>query len=289
MTRFELASSSLGDYFGVGFLPPLERLEIDLGEKESVVFPAQQNAMNLGKLLENPTLNYFESLLGVTIYDRNTERLSGFEDKLHGYLDGMTLIDGEPAVVECKISQKDFTVNKGYLFQVQSYMAMTGTRRAVLLGLYQGKAKYAIIDRDNDMIKDIEEMVECVHSILNGIADRDTFRWDLVEKYQDETAPKELVQASEDKFNDNVKFIDRYGVLKREIDELTQEKKEIEEHLKITFEGEFFKKDNYSISVGKVVRKGSINTSKITYDYPDLDLEKYRDDPSEYLKLTVKV
>ena len=156
--RNYVTPSSLGSYFGVGFLEPEEQIEIDLGNKEQTFDEDSEDRMRLGRCLEDSALNYFEETLGIVIEERNDQLRNFYDNKMLGKIDGMTILNGEKTVVENKISNAKsyrFTENLGYIFQVQSYMMATDTKQALLCGLYQGKPIYKIIQRDEEMIKDI--------------------------------------------------------------------------------------------------------------------------------------
>ena len=78
--RFTVQASSLGDYFGVGFNSIQDRIAMDLGEKEKEVLKDELDRMKLGQCLESGILDYYEYLLGVSIFNRNTETLTFMND-----------------------------------------------------------------------------------------------------------------------------------------------------------------------------------------------------------------
>ena len=167
--RNYVTPSSLGSYFGVGFLSPEEQIEVDLGNTEQYFDEEAEDRLRLGRVLEDSVLNYFEEALGIIIEERNDELRVFYDNKMMGKVDGIAVFNGEKTVVENKISNAKsykFTENMGYIFQVQSYMMATNTKQALLCGLYQGKPVYKVIYRDEEMIRDIKRMVEFVYDML---------------------------------------------------------------------------------------------------------------------------
>mgnify|MGYP001342193116 CR=1 FL=1 len=203
--RFYTIPSSIGSYFGVGYLTPEEQLEIDLGIEEREIDNASRDRMELGKKLENATLDFFEDKLGIIITDRNEETLWFYDDKIKGKIDGMTTYNGERTVVECKISNAStgrFTEEINYIMQVQCYMLATETNQALLCGLYQGKPIFEVIYRDEEMINDIKEMTDFIFEVLGGIESFSNYPEHLKKKYSKTTDLVEIHKLPEELSND---------------------------------------------------------------------------------------
>jgi hypothetical protein len=125
------------------------------------------------------------------------------------------------------------------------------------------------------MIADITEMVQAVYEILNGFKAKEDFPYHLVEKYN----PSLLVVS--DEFDEADTFIlDKVIELTAEIEGLTTMKNGLTDYLKDKYTALKASTDTCNISVFETVRKGSINMTNLQNDYPDVDFEKYRDEPS---------
>jgi predicted phage-related endonuclease len=277
-TRNTVIASSLGSYFGVGFNDPLTQLEMDLGEREVVFDKDSEWRMEIGRLMEDASLNVIEKALDIRIINRNISVVETLDGKLRCKFDGETFYNGEETVVENKYSNAKsgvFTEDKGYHFQCQAYMLATGYKQALLCGMYQGAPVWKLIKRDEDMIADITEMVQAVYEILNGFKGKEDFPYHLVEKYN----PSLLVVS--DEFDEADTFIlDKVIELTSEIDGLTTMKNGLTDYLKDKYTALKASTDTCNISVFETVRKGSINMNNLQNDYPDIDFEKYRDEPS---------
>lgn len=281
-TRYTLTASALGNYFGVGFLDPMQQLEIDLGLVANEVDSESEERMMLGQELENGVLNFFERKLQISITDRNLVVKEGMNGMLRYKLDGKTILNGEETVVEAKVSNSQssvFTNNLGYIMQCNSYMKDEGVNQALLCGLYHGKPIYKIIRRDESIIKDIEEMVVEVYSILNGITDVSSFPWHLVEKYS--TSPKlETLTELEDSDFD---YVVEYDMLSKSIKEQQKTLDSIKAYLKSKYNNVRYvnKELGYSFSISEQSRKGFLDEIALSMEFPNLDLDKFRKENSE--------
>jgi|GEM_PF-3918769 len=279
--------SSIGSYFGVGFNSPRDQFLIDTGRLTPEFDDAAKDRMNLGKFLEDASLNYFENKLGIKITNRNTELKEFYDGKIVGRVDGETILGGLKTVVENKIANSSgykFTDSLGYLFQVQCYMVDGDYDQALLCGLYQGKPILRVIARDETIGNDIKVMTDFIVDAQAGFVDFDNdFPKALFEKYASETAP-ELTDVS-----DNLKaYWYKMAVLNKA-------KKENEDAIKalnndysaVLDELEYYDKGKYEddfvkVSFSTTTRKGSFDVDAYMLDHPLEDLSKYYGTGSTY-------
>jgi predicted phage-related endonuclease len=285
--RDYLRASSLGSYLGVGFNSPEEQLKIDLGQVEESFDEAAQDRMSLGREFEDAALNYFEKKFGTTITNRNIETIPLYGSKLVGKVDGMTIIDGERTVVENKISNSQsykFTDNLGYILQCQAYMMGTETDQALLCGIYQGKPIYKIIKRDEDMIKDIREIVEFIHSVMLGLDTFDNYPTHLLAKYSKTKLLEPLTSVTD---YDRATF-ENLATIRAQIKVLEDQKREIEEIIKNKYDTGIYADENIEVKISEYSKAGGIDVDTLNLDYPQIDLTKYTKPPITYRTITTK-
>lgn len=282
-----LRPSSLGSYFGVGFNTPQQQFLYDTGQEE-VVFDEESKArMNLGNFFEDKIIDYFEELLGIIITDRNTKVIHLYDGKLHGKVDGRTIYNGAPAVVEAKMSNskyKNFTESVGYEIQSQCYMMDDPSiENTVLIGLQNGKPQYRIIKRDEEMIEDIKTMVDYVLGLMRGDNSWDDYPQHLVEKYSGTKLLPEI-----DTLEDyEIDYLEKLASLNEQIRDLQQEKSYIESHLKNNYDPGRFENDKVKMVMGVYSRKGGFDIERLKIDHPDVDLESYRNPDTSYKTLRI--
>lgn len=284
--RNYITPSSLGSYFGVGFLSPEEQIEIDLGNKEQYFDEEAQARLMLGRNLEDAALNYFEEALGIIITERNDQLINFYDNKMKGKIDGMTIFNDVETVVENKISNArsyKFTENLGYHFQVQSYMLATGKKQALLCGLYQGKPIYKVIPRNEEMIEDIKTMVDFVYDMLMGFETWENFPYNLVEKYSGKTTLEDIKNISEGEID----TISELAELKQERSSLDKEIRAIESQLKEKWNTGKYENDNIKLTISEVRKRGSIDIDRLSIDHPEINYSNYIKDDIVYK--TIKV
>jgi predicted phage-related endonuclease len=285
--RDYLRASSLGSYLGVGFNSPEEQLKIDLGQVEESFDEKAQDRMSLGREFEDAALNYFEKKFGTTITNRNVETLPLYGSKLVGKVDGMTVIDGERTVVENKISNSQsykFTDNLGYILQCQAYMMGTETEQALLCGIYQGKPIYKLIKRDEDMIKDIREIVEFIHSVMLGLETFDNYPTHLLAKYS-----KTKILEPLTKVDDKDKAIfENLVTIKEQIKQLELQKKELEEHIKGKFDTGIYTDGVIEVKISEYNKTTGIDVDTLVMDYPNVPIDKYKKPDTKYRAINTK-
>ena len=272
--RITIRASALTNYFGVGFVEPLQQLAYDLGKEEEVFTEEAKKRMMLGSMLEDSTLDFFEKFLDIIITERNTAVYTAFDGRVRCKFDGMTIYNGEETVVECKISNdgaSPFTHSKRYLMQLQTYMESKNVQQALILGLLEGRPVWRLVKRDEEVIADIKEMVDIVTSILYGIATEDDFPMYLVEKYSGA-----IVSEEKQDFD-----MADYALLS----ELKYHKQEAKNHDARAEEITSYFKDKYNnvsyddglVKMSIASQKGRASFDKVAFNmaYPDIDLEQF--------------
>lgn len=286
--RNYVTPSSLGSYFGVGFNSPEEQIAIDLGQEEAYFDDAAKARMTLGNMLEDATLNYFEHALGVIINERNDQLRTFYDNKMKGKIDGMTIYNGLPTVVENKISNSKtykFTENMGYVFQVQSYMMATDTEQAIICGLYQGQPIYKVIQKNEEMIQDIKTMVDFVYDMLMGFESWDNFPYHLTEKYSGVKALDNLENVN----NEDEELFNELADLKAEKASIEQEINYIEEKIKNKFESGKYENDRIKLTISEAVRRGGLDTDRLSIEHPEINYDNYIKPSTTYKTLRVNI
>ena len=283
-----LRPSSLGSYFGVGFNTPEQQFRYDTGQEEVVFDDEAKSRMALGNFFEDTILNYFEDKLKIIITDRNTKVVHFYDGKLHGKLDGRAIYEGLPVVIEAKMSNsnyKKFIENKGYHIQSQCYMMddpeIAGT---LLLGLQNGKPVYRYIPRDPEMIEDIKTMVDFVLGLMDGTNSWDDYPYDLVEKFSG-NKPLPQIETLEDF---EIDYAKKLVEVNKQIKELYEEKKHLENHLKQNYGVGKFENNEISLSLSVYKRKGNIDVDRLVLENPKVNIEKYRLPDMAYKTLRIK-
>jgi hypothetical protein len=293
-TRYYVNPSSLGSYFGCGFLSPDEQIQIDLGQAEQEFDEAAQDRMDWGRFLEDGALNFFENKFKCKIEERNDHLLELYDGKIHGKVDGVTVIDGKRTVVENKISnaQYKFTEAPGYLFQVQSYMIDGDYEQCLLCGSYQGRPIYKMIQPDLDMIADIKEMTDFVVDVMMGVADFDeNYPEHLLAKYSNVHKLTPIENVS-DQIQTYWTLLGNLNKSKAEIEktikDLNETYAEFMEELDGYADGKF-ENDFIKVTVGTYERKGALDADALSLDYPKINYTKYMKPASTYKVTKIKV
>lgn len=284
--RTYITPSSIGSYFGVGFVSPEEQILIDLGETEQEFDEASEARMLLGRVFEDPSLNYFEEALHIKIDERNIDTFDFYEGKIKGKIDGMTMLDGVKTVVENKISNAQygkFTDNVGYMLQCQSYMLGKDVTQCLLCGLYQGKPIYKIIKRDEAVITDIKRVADFVVDVLMGLDIFDNFPKDILAKYSNVKLLPRIENVSDEVIAEAKKLLE----YKKQVKELEEKIGVIEDLIKDNFETGTFDNAAIKISVGEGSRAGGYDIDYMSLEHPEINYERYRKPNSTYRTLRV--
>ena len=286
--RFDLIASSLSSYFGVGFNTIEEQLDIDLGKTIKEVDPEAQDRMDLGNAMENGCLDYFQKKLNIVIDERNSEYKYAVNGLLKCKRDGRTFIDGVETGVENKYSNaktKCFTEDFGYELQCQAYMMAWGLDQWLLCSMWQGQPRMKLIKKNEELQKDIEDLVTAVSSILMGIASIDDYPWEIVEKYSKVSSTKSL--TDEDIEDYDKELLHRIGELKDEIKVRETECKELEEYAKTHYADSKYQDEDYKYVISTGERKGGFDEDKLSIEHPEIDLTQYRKPSTSYTQIRV--
>jgi len=284
--RTYITPSSIGSYFGVGFVPPEEQILIDLGETEQDFDEASEDRMRLGRIFEDPSLNYFEETLHIKITERNIDTFDFYDGKIKGKIDGMTMLDGVQTVVENKVSNAAygrFTDSMGYILQCQSYMFGKNVTQCLLCGIYQGKPIYKIIKRDEAIIADIKRMADFIVDVLMGLDTFENYPNDILKKYANIKILPKIEDVSDEviiKAKELIKLKEEAKVLKEKMDA-------IEDLIKDNFEIGTFDNTSLKISLGEGSRAGGYDMDLLSIEHPEINYDKYRKAPSTYRTLRV--
>jgi hypothetical protein len=284
--RTYITPSSIGSYFGVGFNSPEEQIELDLGNVEEEFDEDAQDRMLLGRIFEDASLNYFEEKLHIKITDRNNLMMNFYDDKIKGVVDGMTILDGEPTVVENKISNAQsgkFTDKMGYILQCQCYMMAKNVDQALLCGMYQGKPIFKIIKRDEEVITDIKRMADFVVDVLMGLDDFTNFPRDILAKYSNTVILPRLENVS-DEIIAKAKELAGY---KAQMKELKEKSEEIEDLIKENFQTGVYDGNGIKITIGEVTKEGGFDLDAFSINNPTVEFSKYKKPDYSYRTLRV--
>lgn len=290
-SKYYITPSSLASYFGCGFNSPEEQFLIDSGQEPNIFDDDSKLRMELGNYLENPVTDYFQNIIfGSPITERNTETKWGYGGKIRYKLDGKITIQDVPMIFENKISNSQsykFTESMGYIIQVQTYMLCEDLSGTVLAGLYQGKPIWKIINRDEEMIKDIETMTNFVYNALNGLVDfYSDYPNDVLAKYSKTKMYEPITGLSEYTINYLHKLAD-LNEKKKEVDDKIKElQREHAEDFQIT--AGRFEDDKIKVTVSCWTQSGGFDLDKFKNDNPTLDLSKYMKPDSERSKVIIK-
>ena len=286
--RFDIIASSLSSYFGCGFNTIEEQLDIDLGKTIKEVDPEAQDRMDLGNAMENGCLDYFEKKLNIVIDERNSEYKYVVNGLLKCKRDGRTFIDGVETGVENKYSNsktKCFTEDFGYELQCQAYMMAWGLDQWLLCGMWQGQPRMKLIKKNEELQKDIEDLVTVVSSILMGIVSINDYPWEIVEKYTKVSSTKSL--TDEDIEDYDKELLHRIGELKDEIKVRETECKELEEYAKTHYADSKYQDEDYKYVISTGERKGGFDEDKLSIEHPEIDLTQYRKPSTTYTQIRV--
>lgn len=289
--RIHVTPSSLGSYFGVGFLSPEEQYKIDIGDEVQEFDDESMLRMELGNHLEDAAINYFQDVIfKVPITDRNTEVKVTEDDKVRYKLDGIIHFD-EPAVFENKISNAvsgKFTDNMGYIIQLQTYMMYEGLNKGVLAGLYQGKPIYKIFDKDEELQADIAEMIDFIDNALSGFVDfYDDYPVHLLDKYGKVKLYEPITNLSSITIN----YLHELAELKHEESIIKNKIRALERAHENDFEIEagVYEDDRVIVRVSQVNRSGGFDIDLFKELNPYMDLSSYMKPDYSYTMKRIKI
>lgn len=288
--RYYVNPSSLGSYFGVGFNSPEEQIEIDLGNVENDFDDDAIDRMSLGRHLEDAALNYFEEKLDIKIEDRNDKLVELYGGKVLAKIDGSTSLNGKKTVVEMKISNAKsykFTESMGYIIQCQAYMMDNEYEQALLCGLWQGRPIYKIIERDEEFIEDLKEMIDFITGVLLGVEDWEDYPVHLLDKY----GKTQLLESIENVSSETRNYWYKLGQLNAEKSKIEKQIKDLKASHENDLEVESgkFEDDIMKVSISDVTMKGKVDLDLLSIEHPELELDRYRVNDTTYKKVVIKL
>lgn len=288
--RIDIIASSLSSYFGVGFNTVQEQLDMDLGKTPKVFDDNAQDRMDLGNIMENACLDYFEKKMGIVIDERNSEIKFAVDNKLKCKRDGRTFLDGVETGVENKYSnaQSCFIDDKGYMLQCQAYMMAFELDQWLLLGMWQGKPVSKLIKADKEVQADIETVVNAVFDILVGLSDIESYPWEVIAKYSSLKQQKEL--SDEELTDKEKKILQTLGKLNIEIKALEEKRDVLKDYAKEHFADSKYGDDSFNYSIYTSDGRSNFDKHLFSIEHPTIDIEKYykKGSPFQTIKITEK-
>lgn len=272
--RADIIASSLASYFGVGFNDIDTQFDLDLGLIPNEFDDAAEDRMRLGRNLEDGVLDYFEERMGIKIDERNSETKFAVDGLLKCKRDGRTYLDGVETGWEGKYSnaQSDFTLSKAYELQCQAYMMAWGLDQWVLAGIWQGKPVFRLIKADPEVQKDIETIVLFVAEVLNGLASREDFPYEIPEKYNKAAKLKTCEELDENDYE----LLSELAEVKQDIKVKKARETEIANYIKANFNDTKIKTDRFTCTVSTSKGRASLDTARLSIERPDVDLSQYQ-------------
>ena len=276
-------------------------------KKSEEIEDFDNEAMRVGRDLEEYVASRFTELSGIKVRHENAILINEDFPFIRANVDRLCV--GVKAGLECKTASTwnaknfgkgEFPVN--YYAQCVAYMAVTGLPEWYLAVLVMGKEfKVYKLTRDKDC--DCPEWCECavyvgadeIEALVEACRD---FWCEHIEK----NVPPAVFNGNDDEAisaacnPDSGQEIDMTGYLdklteltdlKRQIDELTAQKKQLEGEIKM-FMGDCGKgyADGYKVSFTKQSRT-TYDVKRFIEDNPNIDLEPYKK-VSESTRLTIK-
>ena len=276
-------------------------------KKSEEIEDFDNEAMRVGRDLEEYVASRFTELSGIKVRHENAILINEEFPFIRANVDRLCV--GVKAGLECKTASTwnaknfgkgEFPVN--YYAQCVAYMAVTGLPDWYLAVLVMGKEfKVYKLTRDKDC--DCPEWCECavyvgddeIESLVSACRE---FWCEHIEKNvppavfnsNDDEAISSACNPDSGQEIDMTGYLDKLAELidiKRQIDELTAQKKQLEGEIKM-FMGDCGKgyADGYKVSFTKQSRT-TYDVKRFIEDNPDIDLEPYKK-VSESTRLTIK-
>ena len=276
-------------------------------KKSEEIEDFDNEAMRIGRDLDEYVASRFTELSGIKVRHENAILINEEFPFIRANVDRLCV--GVKAGLECKTASTwnaknfgkgEFPVN--YYAQCVAYMAVTGLPNWYLAVLVMGKEfKVYKLTRDKDC--DCPEWCECavyigddeIESLVSACRE---FWCEHIEKNvppavfnsNDDEAISSACNPDSGQEIDMTGYLDKLAELtdiKRQIDELTTQKKQLEGEIKM-FMGDCGKgyADGYKVSFTKQSRT-TYDVKRFIEDNPDIDLEPYKK-VSESTRLTIK-
>ncbi len=259
-----------------GLNPYTSAMKIYLDKTTDMIDEYDNEAMRQGRDLEEYVAQRFTNETGKKVRRTNFMYISKEHPFMFANVD--RIIVGENAGLECKTASaysanqwENGNIPAHYIIQCNHYMAVTGADRWYLAVVILGKAfRYVCIERDEKVISDLISIEERFwnENVLQHIPPEpdgsDASEQYLKSLYNKTTPGKELILSG---YEQELK---RHDELEELINRLEQEKKTIEEKIKISMDdAETAYTDNYVITWRQYDQE-RFDTKKLKTEHPDV-------------------
>jgi len=267
----------------------IAQYRIDTKQAEPNFTESAKRKMNMGTMMEpiiaQAAIDFFDQPLVV-----DKERYMHDENEF--FRVEFDALDYKNHIVyEFKNTEQDEDkLRETYYPQVQLAMYVIGWDKARIVYLRNGwELGYVEVDRDDNFIEHMVTAGRYYYECLTTLTEPDPLYIDEIAgnidfyKAQDE---RQGIDVEADLTAEDVEKLYEWGKLKKEIQLL-----EIEEaRMKGYFADKYgkFKDENISYSNAEYVRKGNIDLKKLKIDYPEINLEEYRQADTKYQRQTLK-
>jgi hypothetical protein len=186
--------------------------------------------------------------------------------------------------------QNEESLYETYYPQVQLAMYVIGWDKARIVYLRNGwELGYIEVDRDDNFIEHMITAGKYYYECLTTLTEPDPVFIDEIAgniNFYQKQDERQGLDVEAELTAEDVEKLYEWGKLKKEIQTL-----EIEEaRMKGYFADKYgkFKDENISYSNAEYVRKGNIDLKKLKIDYPEINLEEYRQADTKYQRQTLK-
>jgi hypothetical protein len=267
----------------------ISQYRIDTKQAEPSFTESAKRKMNMGTMMEpiiaQAAIDFFDQPLVV-----DKERYMHDENEF--FRVEFDALDYKNHIVyEFKnTEQNEDTLYETYYPQVQLSMYVIGWDKARIVYLRNGwELGYVEVDRDENFIEHMITAGTYYYECLTTMTEPDPAYIDEIAgninfyKEQDE---RQGIDVEAELTAEDVEKLYEWGKLKKQIQLL-----EIED---ARFKGYFadkygkFTDENINYSNAEYVRKGNIDLKKLKIDYPEINLEEYRQDDTKYQRQTLK-
>jgi hypothetical protein len=267
----------------------LAQYRIDTKQEEPSFTESAKRKMNMGTMMEpiiaQAAIEFFDQPL---VLDK--ERYMHDENEFFR-VEFDALDYRNHIVYEFKnTEQNEDTLYETYYPQVQLAMYVIGWDKARIVYLRNGwELGYIEVDRDENFIEHMITAGKYYYECLTTLTEPDPVFIDEIAgniNFYQKQDERQGLDVEAELTAEDVEKLYEWGKLKKEIQTL-----EIEE---ARFKGYFadkygkFKDENISYSNAEYVRKGNIDLKRLKIDYPEINLEEYRQDDTKYQRQTLK-
>jgi hypothetical protein len=267
----------------------LAQYRIDTKQEEPSFPESAKRKMNMGTMMEpiiaQAAIEFFDQPLVV-----DKERYM-HDDNQFFRVEFDALDYKNHIVYEFKnTEQNEDNLYETYYPQVQLAMYVIGWDKARIVYLRNGwELGYIEVDRDDNFIEHMITAGKYYYECLTTLTEPDPVFIDEIAgniNFYQQQDERQGIDVEAELTAEDVEKLYEWGKLKKEIQTL-----EIEEaRMKGYFADKYgkFKDENISYSNAEYVRKGNIDLKKLKIDYPEINLEEYRQADTKYQRQTLK-